>query len=74
MPMQIADKLEYYIELPSFSEDANLDVYFQNVTTAVRHMGWTVSTGITQLSLFSFLKINMYRDLAKMLKKSAAIV
>jgi superfamily I DNA and/or RNA helicase/very-short-patch-repair endonuclease len=56
---------DFNIELPSFSEESNLNAYFQDVSFAVKQMGWTVSTEVTQLSLFSFLKINIYRDLDK---------
>lgn len=52
---------EYGIKLPEY-EDEGLDAYLEKVRSLVARLQWTV-TPECRLGLFSFLKINMYRDL-----------
>ena len=54
---------DFGIELPSYTEEVNLKDYLDSVAQSVKSFGWTLSNDVAQLSLFSFLKINMYRDL-----------
>lgn len=54
---------DFGIELPTLTEDMSAYEYLRNVESTVASLGWNVSKDITQLSLFSFMKINMYRDL-----------
>lgn len=56
---------DFGIELPHLTDDNNIDDYLQQVRQAVSALGWSVETSVTQLSLFSFMKINMYRDLER---------
>lgn len=56
---------DFGIELPDFSDDTDLSDYLDHVRKAVVSLGWSVSTDVTQLALFSFMKINMYRDLER---------
>ena len=53
---------DFGINLPTFSEDMGLKEYLIAVEESIG-MGWTVSNDVCQLSLFSFMKINMYHDL-----------
>ena len=57
---------DYGINLPSFedSEDISICDYLNEIENIVSANGWSV-TQEAQLSLFSFLKINMYKDLEK---------
>jgi superfamily I DNA and/or RNA helicase/very-short-patch-repair endonuclease len=63
----LAQKLlsDFNITLPPYSEDIKFADYISEVQHAVKGMGWSVSVDVTQLSLFSFMKVNMYRDLEK---------
>lgn len=54
---------DFDIAIPEFNENAGLDSYLTSVLDIVSTLGWTINTDVVQLSLFSFLKINMYRDL-----------
>ena len=49
---------------PEFDEDLGLQNYLNAVQKAVKNNNWTVTPEVG-LSLFSFLKINMYSDLAR---------
>ncbi len=55
---------DFGISLPEFDEDGDLREYFSSINTLVSHNRWKVVEE-TGLSLLSFLKINMYNDLAK---------
>ncbi|MCD8145849.1 MAG: DUF4011 domain-containing protein [Clostridiales bacterium] len=52
---------EYGIELPSYNEEGLSD-YLKKIEKLVSKLHWTV-TSECKISIFSFLKINMYRDL-----------
>lgn len=52
---------EYGVKLPDYN-DEGLDEYLAKVTTIVNKLKWTVSAEC-KIGIFSFLKINMYRDL-----------
>jgi len=54
---------DFGVELPKFDEDTDIDIFLTNIRNATNSVEWYVSTDVTQLSLFSFMKINMYRDL-----------
>lgn len=62
----LAYKLEndYGIKLPSFDETEEIENYFVALEKIVSGNHWNVKREIG-LSLFSFLKINMYEDLEK---------
>ena len=59
-------KSEYDITLPDFRDEAHeeesLVEYLARLAKFVEPLGWTVSEG-TAISTFSFLKLNMYKDL-----------
>jgi hypothetical protein len=48
---------DFNVELPQFEDDTTLDSYLNDVIKAVSSLGWSVSNDVSQLSLFSFLKI-----------------
>ncbi len=54
-------KAEYNIELPDYS-DEGLNEYLEEIRNRVSGLKWTV-TPECKIGIFSFLKINMYRDL-----------
>lgn len=56
---------DFGIELPKFEEDDDWSSYLEHVQDACASLKWNVESDFAQLSLFSFLKINMYRDLEK---------
>ncbi|MDR2670850.1 MAG: DUF4011 domain-containing protein, partial [Oscillospiraceae bacterium] len=60
---------DFKIELPQLSEDTDLNDYLHSISQATKALGWHVSMDKTQLSLFSFMKINMYRDLERNAEK-----
>lgn len=53
---------EYGIKFPEFDEDENINDYFCRVEQLFRKLGWTVVKEC-KVGIFSFLKINMYKDL-----------
>ncbi len=53
---------EYGIKLPEFDDDEGIEAYFEKIKELVAKLKWTVSTEC-KMGIFSFLKINMYRDL-----------
>lgn len=65
---------DFNIELPAMTEDTDFIDYMASVAQATRSLGWSVSTDVTQLSLFSFMKINMYRDLERNAEKICGIL
>ena len=52
---------EYGVKLPDYN-DETLSDYLTKVKQLVAKLQWTVSTDC-KIGIFSFLKINMYRDL-----------
>lgn len=52
---------EYGVKLPEYN-DEDLVSYLDKVSNIVDKLGWTV-TAECKIGIFSFLKINMYRDL-----------
>ncbi|MDR0326036.1 MAG: DUF4011 domain-containing protein [Oscillospiraceae bacterium] len=56
---------DFGIKLPALTEDISLIDYLNSVEREVASLGWKISKNVTQLSLFSFMKINMYRDLER---------
>lgn len=56
---------DFGLHLPEFeTNEENIDDYLSKVNVLAINNGWTLSYE-TDLSLLSFLKINMYRDLGK---------
>lgn len=53
---------DFGLNFPEFDEDLGLQNYLDAVQKVVKNNNWTVASEVG-LSLFSFLKINMYRDL-----------
>lgn len=53
---------EYGIRLPEFDADRGVNDYLSKVKKLVAKLRWTVEPQC-KISIFSFLKINMYRDL-----------
>ncbi|MDR2733153.1 MAG: DUF4011 domain-containing protein, partial [Spirochaetota bacterium] len=67
---------DFGLQLPKFEDDDNADRYIHTVKEMIAAQRWKVSVDAAQLSLFSFLKINMYRDLernAAKVKKHPAV-
>jgi len=62
---------DFGVKLPALTDDANMNEYLNDVEQSAKSRGWDISTDVTQLSLFSFTKINMYRDLEKNAAKIA---
>ncbi len=62
----LSHKLEndFGITLPDFNDDIDISRYFENIRVIVANNQWEVSFDIS-LSLLSFLKINMYKDLLR---------
>lgn len=63
---------DFGIELPQFEESDNWSSYLEHVQEICGPLKWNVKSDVAQLSLFSFLKINMYRDLEKNADKIVA--
>ena len=61
-------KNEFKIELPEFRdslhEDELLNSYYERVQKVVKSQGWVVKDSVF-VGTFSFLKLNMYRDLCE---------
>lgn len=53
---------EYNLSLPDYAEEESLSDYLSKVGGLVQPLGWSVS-GECKLGIFSFLKMNMYRDM-----------
>ena len=53
---------QYGIKLPAYEEDETLAVYLEKVKNLISKLHWEVKPEC-RLSIFSFLKINMYHDL-----------
>jgi len=57
---------DFNLSLPEWAEEEEEDIskYLSRIQSIVKPNGWKVSLEV-QLSLFSFLKLNMYQDLEK---------
>ena len=55
---------EYGKSLPEYEDGDSLSDYYSKVTSEVKGLGWEILDEC-KLSIFSFLKINMYEDLKK---------
>lgn len=56
---------DYGIILPDFdSEKDNIELYFKEIEKLVEIKGWTISRDVN-LTILSFLKINMFKDLER---------
>lgn len=53
---------EYGIKFPEYDEDEGIENYINNVSALLAKLKWTVTTEC-KIGIFSFLKINMYKDL-----------
>lgn len=53
---------DYGIKLPEFDEDEGIEAYFSKIEKLVSKLKWKISTEC-KIGIFSFLKINMYKDL-----------
>ena len=53
---------EYGVKLPEYEDDEGVASYLEKVRSLVARLQWTV-TAECKIGIFSFLKINMYRDL-----------
>ena len=56
---------DFGIELPVYSEEIELLEYIESVEKVVSSLNWTISNDLTLLSMFSFMKLNMYLDIEK---------
>ncbi len=52
---------EYGVKLPEYKDESATN-YLKKIAALVRRLGWTVSPE-AKIGVFSFLKINMYRDI-----------
>ena len=59
------------LTLPEFDEEQGLENYLKEIQSAVKNNSWSVVPEVG-LSLFSFLKINMYNDLERNKENIAA--
>ena len=62
---------DFGVALPVFNEDVGLSEYLDSVAKSVSSLGWSISNDVAQLSMFSFMKINMYLDLERNAEKIA---
>ena len=53
---------EFGVKLPEYDEDEGIEGYFLRIQDVVSRLKWTVTTEC-KIGTFSFLKINMYKDL-----------
>ena len=61
---------EYGLKLPDFDEDLGIDQYLLSVRELLDRLNWKVSSEC-KIGIFSFLKINMYKDLKDNAEKVA---
>ncbi|MDE6284758.1 MAG: DUF4011 domain-containing protein, partial [Bacilli bacterium] len=61
---------EYGIKLPEYDEDDGIEKYLNKISSLLVRLKWTVTTEC-KIGIFSFLKINMYKDLKENTKKIA---
>lgn len=64
---------EYGVKLPEYDEDEGIESYLDTVSALLGRLGWTVSREC-KIGIFSFLKINMYKDIKENLPKIAQSV
>jgi very-short-patch-repair endonuclease len=57
--------VDFNLTLPLSTEDISLADYLNEVQQVVKSMGWSISSDVAQLSLFTFMKVNMYYDLER---------
>ena len=55
---------DFGINLPDYDEDTTIDELFNKIKKKIKNKGWSIENSVA-LSLFSFLKINMYNDIEK---------
>jgi hypothetical protein len=60
---------DFGITLPNFDETDDWHIYMEQVLEICSSLKWQVEYDVAQISLFSFLKINMYRDMEKNVDK-----
>lgn len=53
---------EHGIVLPEFDEDEGIDLYLTKISSLLSPLNWTISKE-AKIGIFSFQKINMYKDL-----------
>jgi superfamily I DNA and/or RNA helicase/very-short-patch-repair endonuclease len=67
---------DFGIKFPEFDVDNDINAFFDDISSKIKNVSnWAVSNEVV-LSLFSFLKINMYNDLSRnnmKIKKNPAI-
>jgi len=56
---------DFGIDLPQPEEGTDFSDYLENVSKVLSASEWNVANDVSQLSLFTFMKINMYRDLER---------
>lgn len=61
---------EYGIKFPEYDEDDGIEKYLDKVSALLARLKWTVTTEC-KIGIFSFLKINMYKDLKENTAKIA---
>ncbi|MDE5549189.1 MAG: DUF4011 domain-containing protein, partial [Clostridia bacterium] len=61
---------EYGIKFPDYDEDEGIEEYLNKVSSIVSKLKWVVSREC-KIGIFSFLKINMYKDLKENTAKIA---
>ena len=55
---------EYGFSLPEYDEDEGIEAYFEKAASLLSALKWTVEAAC-KIAVFSFQKINMYRDLVE---------
>jgi hypothetical protein len=63
---------DFGITLPTFDENEDWQNYLTQVQRICSGLKWRVESDVTQLSIFSFLKMNMYHDLERNADKITA--
>ena len=53
---------EYGIKLPEFDEEEGIELYFSKIEEIISKLKWNISKEC-KIGIFSFLKINMYKDI-----------
>lgn len=60
---------EYSVKLPEYDEEGGIAAYIDGIKEMMEGLGWSISEEC-KIGLFSFLKINMYKDL----KENAEVI
>ena len=64
LPLEMKLKSDFGILLPKWPEELDVPAYYQDIRDAIaRQDGWSVAEDEMAMGLFSFGKIQMYRDL-----------